>query len=77
PDRRHFLGGSFFERPGSEEVPPSSSQPSHEHRLLALEIVGTWVFAPTAAILLQMAELTAHGRTLRVAHFEQPRFAWS
>lgn len=48
-----------------------------EHPMLALEIVGTWVFAPTAAILLQMAELTVHGRVLRVAHYEQPKFAWS
>lgn len=46
-------------------------------RVLALHIVGTLVFAPTAALLLQLGELAVHGRWRRVAHFEQPRFAWS
>lgn len=45
--------------------------------LLALHIVETLVFAPTAALLLQLAELALYGRWIRVAHYEQPRFAWS
>jgi 8-oxo-dGTP pyrophosphatase MutT (NUDIX family) len=48
-----------------------------DSELLALHIVDTLVFAPTAALLLQLAELTLHGRWVRVAHYEQPRFAWS
>ena len=34
------------------------------------------VFAPTAAILFQFREVALYGRATRVAHFEQPRFAW-
>ncbi len=34
------------------------------------------LYAPTAAILHQLAEVALHGRATRVAHFEQPRFAW-
>ena len=43
---------------------------------LALGIVGTLVFAPTAALLLQIAHLVTHGEAPRVDHYEQPRFAW-
>jgi 8-oxo-dGTP pyrophosphatase MutT (NUDIX family) len=35
-----------------------------------------WIAAPTAAILYQFRELCIAGRTTRVAHFDQPRFAW-
>jgi len=34
------------------------------------------LYAPTAAILHQFAEVAVYGRATRVAHFEQPRFAW-
>jgi 8-oxo-dGTP pyrophosphatase MutT (NUDIX family) len=34
------------------------------------------VYAPTAAILYQFREVALHGRPTRVAHFEQPLFAW-
>ena len=44
--------------------------------LLALSLLGTEIYAPTAAILHQFSEVAVHGRTTRVAHFEQPRFAW-
>lgn len=44
--------------------------------VLSLEIVGTLVFAPTAAIMLQCARLAVENIVERVHHFEQPRFAW-
>lgn len=34
------------------------------------------LYAPTAAVLHQFAEVAVRGRDTRVAHFEQPRFAW-
>ena len=34
------------------------------------------VFTPTAAIAFQFAEVALLGRTTRVAHYEQPVFAW-
>ena len=40
------------------------------------ETLGRKVYAPTAAILYQFREVGLHGRPTRVAHFEQPRFAW-
>jgi 8-oxo-dGTP pyrophosphatase MutT (NUDIX family) len=40
------------------------------------ETLGHEVYAPTAAILYQFREVGLNGRETRVAHFEQPRFAW-
>jgi NUDIX domain len=34
------------------------------------------LYAPTAALLHQFAEVAVRGKDTRVAHFEQPRFAW-
>ncbi len=34
------------------------------------------VFSPTAAILYQFREVALYGRQTRVAHYEQPVFAW-
>jgi ADP-ribose pyrophosphatase YjhB (NUDIX family) len=34
------------------------------------------VFSPTAAILYQFREVALFGRQTRVAHYEQPVFAW-
>ena len=34
------------------------------------------IWAPAAAILYQLREVGLHGRHTRVAHFEQPLFAW-
>jgi mutator protein MutT len=36
----------------------------------------TTVHAPTAALLYQFREVALHGRDVRVADVEQPRFAW-
>jgi 8-oxo-dGTP pyrophosphatase MutT (NUDIX family) len=41
-----------------------------------LATLGHRIFAPTAAILYQFREIALFGRSTRVAHFEQPRFAW-
>lgn len=41
-----------------------------------LQTLGHEIFAPTAAILYQFREVALRGCATRVAHFEQPRFAW-
>jgi hypothetical protein len=35
-----------------------------------------WIAAPTAALIYQFREVAIAGRSTRVAHFEQPEFAW-
>jgi 8-oxo-dGTP pyrophosphatase MutT (NUDIX family) len=44
--------------------------------VLRLALLDGWVYAPTAAIIHQFCQLGLHGLTTRVAHFEQPVFAW-
>jgi mutator protein MutT len=58
------------------EVPRLRRIPESERPVISLPLVGTWIHAPTAAILFQLREVAIHGRATRVAHFEQPRFAW-
>jgi 8-oxo-dGTP pyrophosphatase MutT (NUDIX family) len=55
-------------RPTEEGKPPVLSAP--------LPVMGSEVFAPTAAMLYQFREVAMRGLDTRVAHFDQPRFAW-
>jgi mutator protein MutT len=50
--------------------------PESERPVVQLPLVGTLIHAPTAAILFQFREVAVHGRTTRVAHLEQPVWAW-
>jgi mutator protein MutT len=43
---------------------------------LRMPVGRSWIAAPTAAFLYQFRELCLLGRATRVAHFDQPRFAW-
>ena len=44
--------------------------------VLKMPVADTWIAAPTAAVLYQFRELCLLGRATRVAHFDQPAFAW-
>lgn len=48
-----------------------------EHPILLMPVGHSWIAAPTAAILYQFREVAIAGNATRVAHFEQPFFAWS
>jgi 8-oxo-dGTP pyrophosphatase MutT (NUDIX family) len=60
-------------RPGS---PQFISIPESERPVIRYPILGTLVHAPTAAVLYQFIEVALHGRETRVAHLEQPVWAW-
>jgi 8-oxo-dGTP pyrophosphatase MutT (NUDIX family) len=47
-----------------------------EHPVLRMPIGERWIAAPTAAFLFQFREWCVFGRDTRVAHFDQPAFAW-
>lgn len=57
-------------------VPLLRRIPESERPVISIPLVGTHVHAPTAAILYQLREVAFHGRPTRVAHYEQPVFAW-
>jgi 8-oxo-dGTP pyrophosphatase MutT (NUDIX family) len=62
-------------RPG---VPRLSRIPESDRPLIQVPIeqLDTAIHAPTAAILYQLWEVAVQGRSTRVAHYEQPVFAW-
>ncbi|MFT5502674.1 MAG: 8-oxo-dGTP pyrophosphatase MutT (NUDIX family) [Gammaproteobacteria bacterium] len=53
------------------QVIPESDQP-----VLKMPIGDDWFAAPSAAIAYQFREIALYARPTRVAHFEQPYFAW-
>lgn len=67
-----------FDELDSSRIPYLEPQDDHEHPVLSapLATVGDRVFAPTAAMLYQFREVAMNGRDTRVAHFDQPQFAW-
>jgi 8-oxo-dGTP pyrophosphatase MutT (NUDIX family) len=59
-----------------EDVPRVRRIPQSDRPVLSFPLLGTHIHAPTAAVLYQMREVALRGRDTRVAHFEQPVFAW-
>ncbi len=47
-----------------------------EHPVLRMPVGESWIAAPTAAFLYQFREVCLLGQHTRVAHFDQPFFAW-
>jgi mutator protein MutT len=47
-----------------------------EHPVLRMPVGERWIAAPTAAFIYQFREWCLLGRGTRVAHFDQPFFAW-
>lgn len=60
-----------------EDAPVFESIPESAHPVLFMPVGDTCIAAPTAAIIYQFREVAILGKTdSRVAHFEQPYFAW-
>ena len=59
-----------------EDAPLLEHLEEHEHPVLRMPIGEDWIAAPTAAIVYQFREVCIAGRATRVAHYEQPQFAW-
>ena len=58
------------------DVPELRAIPESDRPVISLPLAGTHIHAPTAAVLYQLREVAVAGRATRVAHFEQPVFAW-
>ena len=50
--------------------------PESDRPVIRLLVEENFVHAPTAAVMYQFREVCLHGRHTRVAHLEQPVFAW-
>ena len=69
----HRVPLADLERPG---VPRLRRIPESERPVISIPMAGAHVHAPTAAIVFQLREVVVRGEATRVAHFEQPVFAW-
>ncbi len=58
------------------DAPILEQRADSEHPVLRMPVGHGSIAAPTAAVLYQFRELCICGRPTRVAHFEQPHFAW-
>ena len=58
------------------DIPRLVAIPESDRPVIQVELLSTLVHAPTAAVLYQVREVVVHGRPTRVAHFEQPVWAW-
>lgn len=69
----HRVQLADLSKPGTPEFVsiPESDQPVIRYPLL-----GTLIHAPTAAVVYQFMEVAVHARVTRVAHLEQPVWAW-
>jgi len=60
------------------DIPQLRTIPESDRPVISLPIpmLDASIHAPTAAVLFQLREVAIHGRATRVAHYEQPVFAW-
>jgi 8-oxo-dGTP pyrophosphatase MutT (NUDIX family) len=59
-----------------EGSPQFVAIPESERPVIRYPLLGSLIHAPTAAVLYQFMEVALHGRETRVAHLEQPVWAW-
>ena len=57
-------------------TPRFLSIPESDRPVIQLPLIGHFVHAPTAAVLISSPSCAVHGRVTRVAHLERPVFAW-
>ncbi len=58
------------------DAPILDASPHSDHPILRMPVGDDHIAAPTAAIIYQFREVCLLNRVTRVAHFEQPEFAW-
>ena len=69
----HRIPVREFLRPDAPILEPLDGS---EHPVLKMPVGDNWIAAPTAAMIFQFREVCVLGRPTRVAHYEQPKFAW-
>jgi len=59
-----------------EDAPILHSIPESDNPVLMMPVGQGWIATPTGAIIYQFREVALQGKSVRVAHYEQPYFAW-
>jgi hypothetical protein len=61
---------------GLDVEPRFISIPESDAPVIQLPLFGRYLHAPTAAVVHQFCRIAFHNEVKRVAHYEQPVFAW-
>jgi 8-oxo-dGTP pyrophosphatase MutT (NUDIX family) len=69
----HFIPFSDLAHP---EAPRFETIPQSDKEVLSMRLDVDQIYAPTAALLYQFREVVICGEPTRVAHYDQPVFAW-
>lgn len=72
----HRIPLTEFLRKDAPRLVWESSEAAAKTPVLRMPIGTDYIAAPTAALLYQFREVCFYGRSTRVAHYEQPAFAW-
>lgn len=73
PTSTHRIPLTELLRPDAPLLDANERSP---HPVLRMPVGASWIAAPTAAMLYQFREVCLRGQATRVAHFDQPQFAW-
>jgi 8-oxo-dGTP pyrophosphatase MutT (NUDIX family) len=75
-DSVHRIPVTEFLRDDAPILNHDSDETSAANPVLRMPVGDNWIAAPTAAFLYQFREVCLLGKSTRVAHFDQPQFAW-
>ena len=76
PDEVDRIEPFVFSELSRSDSPILETIKESPEKVLSMNFHHDRIFAPTGAILYQFREVAIFGRQTRVAHFEQPVFAW-
>ena len=76
PDEVASIHRISFTELARADAPQFDMSPDSDQEILSMKLSVDQIYAPTAAFLYQFREVVIQGRSTRVIHYDQPRFAW-
>jgi 8-oxo-dGTP pyrophosphatase MutT (NUDIX family) len=76
PDEVASIHAFSFTELAREDSPNLESIPQSDREVLSMNFLDDRIYSPTAAMLYQFREVCILGNQTRVAHYDQPLFAW-
>ena len=76
PDEVASIHTVSFKELASPSAPQFEEIPESDRKVLSMRLSVDQIYAPTAAFLYQFREVGILGKSTRVLHYDQPRFAW-
>ena len=76
PDEVELVRAFPFKELARSDSPVLQRIAESDREVLSMRFHSDAIYAPTGAVLYQFREVAMFGRSTRVAHFDQPRFAW-